>query len=132
MYADAAVALADPAAAAVLYELLEPWAGQLAYLGTISEGPLSHYVGALAEVLGLHDEADARLAQSLEVGRRIGAHFFVARTELEWGRALLSRAGADAGDRARASAMLQSASAAAAAHGYLVVARRAGAALAAG
>jgi class 3 adenylate cyclase len=127
MYADAAIALADPAAAGVLYELLEPWAGQLAYLGTISEGPLSHYVGALAEVLGLHDEADAHLGRSLEVGRRIGARFFVARTELEWGRALLGRPGREARDQART--LLESAAAGAGANGYRVVARRAEAAL---
>jgi class 3 adenylate cyclase len=122
-FAEAAIECEDPAYAAPLLSQLHPWADQLPVTGASALGPVSHYLGGLATVLGRLDEAEDHFRCAHELGRRLGAKFFVARTELLWARMLLGR---DApGDRGRAGQLLHSASAAGAAHGYGVVERRA-------
>jgi hypothetical protein len=123
-FAEAAIECRDPVYAAPLFEQLEPWAAQLPVTGASALGPVSHYLGGLATVLGRLGEADDHLRDAHALGRQLGARFFVARTELLWARMLLGR---DApGDRGRASQLLHSAREAGAAHGYGVVRRRAG------
>jgi hypothetical protein len=86
-------------------------------------GPISHYLGGLATVLGRFDEADAYFAQSAAMCDRIGMKFYAARNDLWWGRMLAERRPPD--DAARARELLTKAHTAAAANGYGNVERRA-------
>lgn len=95
--------------------------------GATAEGPVSHYLGGLAAVLGHFDEADSFFAQAAAMNDRMGAKFFAARTDLLWGKMLVERQAP--GDIGKARELLTRAHTAAAAHGYGTVERRAAAAL---
>jgi len=127
-YADAAIEVDDPRYARPLFDLLVPWADQFAAIGMAgAEGPVSHYLGGLATVLGRFGEADNYFAQAAAVIERAGAKFFAAQTDLGWGRMLSKR---DApGDAQTARDLLTKAHATATEHGYGFVERRAAAAL---
>ena len=89
--------------------------------------PVSHFLGGLATVLGRYDEADDLFTQAAEFDDRADAKFFAARTNLSWGLMLAER---DApGDAERARDLLTKAHAAAVAHGYASIERRAAEAL---
>ena len=64
MYAEAAIECRDSASARPMFDQLAPWAGRLSYSAAAVEGPVSHYLGGLATVLGRYDEADAYFAKS--------------------------------------------------------------------
>jgi class 3 adenylate cyclase/tetratricopeptide (TPR) repeat protein len=127
-FADAAIECGDPSFAGPLFEQLEPWAAQLTVTGGSALGPVSHYLGGLAGVLGRTQEAERYFREASELSRRIGAKFFGARTDLLWGRLLVRRDGP--GDRGRAQERLQRALEVAREQSYAVVARRAAALLA--
>ena len=127
-FAEAAIECRDPAYAGPLLARLEPWAAQLPATGASALGPVSHYLGGLATVLGHFSEADAYFARAAAMSQRMGAKFFAARTDLLWGRMLMQR-GAP-GDAALARARLTSARDVALANSYGVVERRAVASLA--
>jgi hypothetical protein len=95
--------------------------------GASALGPVSHYLGGLAAVLGRYDEADAYFAQSAAFSDRVSAKFFAARTDLSWGRMLAERR--TPGDTQNARYLLTRAHTAAVAYGYGNVERRAAAAL---
>jgi tetratricopeptide (TPR) repeat protein len=122
----ARVGLADRAEE--LYGRLEPFRAQLANNGVAPIGVVAHFLGCLATCLGDHERAERDFRQAVEIYRRIDAPVLLARTELAWGRALMSR-GEDA-DHERGSAMLESALATAQAAGALGIVTRAEAALA--
>lgn len=122
-YADAAIECGDPEYAAPLYDRLEPWAGQLPATGASALGPVSHYLGGLATVLGRYDEADAYFTEAADFSDRVGAKFFLARTRLSWGKMLAQRLGP--GDAERARDLLAEAHARAVEHRYGSVERRA-------
>jgi DNA-binding SARP family transcriptional activator len=126
-YAEAAIECRDPKYAGPLFDRLAPWAGQLPATGASALGPVSHYLGGLLAVLGRYDEADAYFNQAAEFSDRVGAKFFAARTALSWGRMLAERRALGDADKARD--LFTRAHAAAAAHGYRNVERRAAAAL---
>jgi len=127
-YADAAIAVQEPKYARPLFDLLAPWHDQFATLGAAgAEGPVSHYLGGLATVLGRYDDADSYFAHAAAVNDRAGAKFFAARTYLGWGQ-MLSKRNAP-GDAETARDLLDKAHATAAEHGYGTVERRAAAAL---
>ena len=91
-YADAAIEVQDPKYARPLFDLLVPWADQFASIGMAgAEGPVSHYLGGLATVLGRYGEADSYFAHAAAVNDRAGAKFFAARTDLCWGQMLSKR-----------------------------------------
>jgi len=127
MYAEAAIQCRDPRFARPLFDRLAPWADQFSWTGASAEGPVSHYLGGLATVLGRHDEADTYFARSAAMNDRIGARFFAARTDLQWGTSLAERQ--RPGDPAGARDLLTRAHTAGRAHGYGTVERRAAAAL---
>ena len=127
-FAEAAIECRDPAYAGPLFSQLEPWAAQLPATGGSALGPVAHYLGGLATVLGHFAEADAYFARSAAMSQRMGAKFFAVRTDLLWARMLMQR-GAP-GDAAQARARLTSARDVASANSYGVVERRAVAALA--
>jgi tetratricopeptide (TPR) repeat protein len=91
------------------------------------DGPVSHYLGGLATVLGCYDEADAYFTQAAAFNARANAKFFAARTNLSWGKMLAERNAQ--GDAERARELLVKARALSAADGYANVERRAAAAL---
>lgn len=127
-YAGAATECRDPTYAGPLFERLVPWADQWSTAGGAStQGPVSHFLGGLATVLGRYDEADAYFAESDAMSDRVGAKFFAARTDLGWGKMLAERQAP--GDTERARELLAKAHAVAATNGYGTVERRALAAL---
>ncbi len=127
-YAGAALECRDPKYAEPLFDRLAPWADQWSTAGGAStQGPVSHFLGGLATVLGRHAEADVYFAQAAASSDGAGAKFFAARTDLMWGRMLAERRAP--GDTDNARELLDKAHAAAKANGYGNVERRAAAAL---
>jgi hypothetical protein len=126
-YADAAVECRDLTYAMPMFDKLAPWADQLSCTGSTAEGPVSHYLGGLATVLGRYEEADAYFAQSAAFSARVGAKFFAARTDFLWGRMLAERRAP--GDIEKARDLLTKAHTTAVTNGYGTVERRAAAAL---
>ncbi len=121
-YAEVAVECRDPRLAEPLFAQLRPWADQLSYNDVTTEGPVSHYLGGLATVLGRFDEAHAYFADSAALCERIGASCFGARTDLNWARMLLERG--KPGDLDRACRLLHRAHTTAADYGYGTTLRR--------
>jgi predicted ATPase/class 3 adenylate cyclase len=126
-YSEVAIGCRDTRYAQPLFDRLAPWADRLSHTEPTAEGPVSHYLGGLATVLGGYDEADAYFAQSAALSDRVGAKFFAARTDLSWGKLLAERSAP--GDNEKAWHLLIKAHTVAAAHGYGNVERRAVAAL---
>jgi hypothetical protein len=90
-----------------LYEDVRPLVGRCAMIGMSYfgwEGPWTRLLGLLAAFLERWDEATAYFDQAIAECRRIGARPYLARTEYEYGRALIAR-----GDRARAQPLIASA-----------------------
>jgi len=126
-FAEAAIECRDRASAGPLFDQLEPWAAQLPATGASALGPVSHYLGGLATVLGRFDEADAYFTQASALNQKMGASFFAARTDLLWARMLAER---DApGDAVTARTLLERARDVAVARSYAAVERRASKAL---
>ena len=123
-YAEVAIRLRAPGPAAILFDMLRPWHAQISDNWTNTEGPVCAYLAALAAVLGRDEEAERLFTQAGAICDRIGAKFFGARNDLEWGRMLLAR------DPARARQLLRRAEAVADTKGYALVAQRARALLA--
>jgi DNA-binding SARP family transcriptional activator/tetratricopeptide (TPR) repeat protein len=126
-FAEAAIECRDPTYAASLFDQLARWADQWSCSVVHTEGPVSHFLGGLATVLGRYDEADAYFTQAAAVSDRAGAKFFAARTDFSWGRMLAERRAP--GDIEKARDLITKAHTAAATHGYGTVERRAAAAL---
>jgi class 3 adenylate cyclase len=127
-FAEAAIECRDRDSAGPLFDQLEPWAAQLPATGGSALGPVSHYLGGLATVLGRFDQADAYFTQAAGINDRMSAKFFAARTDLSWGKMLAERRAP--GDIERARDLLTTSMSAAAANGYRNVERRAAEALA--
>jgi tetratricopeptide (TPR) repeat protein len=104
--ARACAILDDAPHAAVLYELLAPYADRVAVAqhGVLSDGALARHVGLLATVLGRWDEAERHFADGLAINERLGARICVTTTRHDHARMLLRRAGP--GDDARARSLL--------------------------
>ena len=127
-YAEAAIACRDPKYAGAAVRPARPVGRSGAVRPASSAaGPVSHYLGGLATVLGRYDEADAYFAQAAAFNDRADAKFFAARTNLSWGTMLAERNAP--GRRRTGSGPLTKAHTAAAAHGYANVERRAAEAL---
>lgn len=122
-FAEAAIECEVPRHAAPLFERLKPWAHQLAVTGATALGPVSHYLGGLASVMGAFDDAERYFADSSARCRQMRAAFFAVRTDLSWGRMLARRS--DTGDQDRATELLVRAQEVASRRGYAVVERRA-------
>jgi class 3 adenylate cyclase len=106
--AELCVELGDVVRAAVLYDMLAPYA---LLLPTFSLGTgaacVSHHLGRLATTLGRFDDADGRFAAAAAIHDRIAAPIWLARTRLEWARMLLTRR--HPGDAERAQELLRQA-----------------------
>ena len=96
-------------------------------IGIFDSGPVSHYLGGLATVLGRYEDAENYFTIAAALSEREGARFNAARTNLLWGRMLAARRAP--GDAERARELLAIARTAAVANGYSNVEHRAAAAL---
>ncbi len=97
--------LEDRDRAAVLYDLLRPYAHLNALAsGEFPIGSVGRYVGIAAARLGRWSEAEQQLGDAREVNDRMGARPWVAHTDHDLARTLLVRD--ERGDRARARALL--------------------------
>jgi len=126
-YAQAAIGCRDAKYAGPQFDRLAPWADQFSTAGITADGPVSHALGGLATVLGRYDEADGYFTQAAAFNHRANAKFFAAATNLSWATMLAERRAP--GDTEIARDLLTKAHAAAVAHGYANVERRATTAL---
>ena len=97
--------LGDRDRAKVLYRLLSPYAG---YAVVASEwasfGAASRFLGQLAATMGRWQEAESHFDQALDMNVRMGAKPWLAHTQFQYARMLLSRC--IAGDMERARKLL--------------------------
>jgi hypothetical protein len=127
-YSGVAIECRDPRYAGSLFHQLRPWADTWSTTeGPTAEGPVSHFLGGLATVLGRYDEADAYFAHSAASSARAHAKFFGAQTDLLWGKMLAERD--TPGDIDKARELLTKAHSAAETNGYSNIQRRAATAL---
>lgn len=127
-YAEAAIQCRDPKYAGPLPERLVPWAEQSVASGSVTaSGLVSTCLGGLTTVLGRYEEADAYFNKSAVSSDRLKAKFFVAVTDLMWGKMRVERGAA--GDTVKAGDLLAKAHTAALEHRYGNAARLARAAL---
>lgn len=124
MYADAAAQAAVTDAAAILYELIEPWADQLAGHAWTMYGHARTYLGLLAAALGRHELADEHFSLAIEFQEQQGMLIWAARAHLGWAEALAAR-----GETERAREHAQRALELSHEHGYRLFERRAAAIL---
>jgi tetratricopeptide (TPR) repeat protein len=74
-----------------LYELLAPFAGQVASGGSQLYGSFAWPLGRLAVTLGRFEQAEEHFAAAAQIDERLGAPLFLARTNADWANALISR-----------------------------------------
>ncbi|MGH8972258.1 MAG: ATP-binding protein [Acidimicrobiia bacterium] len=118
-----AARLGDVPAAALLYDLLAPYADRVAGEGIVWTGAVAHYLGLLTAALGDPAGAEVHFAEAAAIHERIGAPAWLARTRMEWAGVLLARR--DPGDVERARDFLGQAITAARSLGLGAVERRA-------
>lgn len=68
------------AAAAVVYELLEPFAERIALTSISATGPVAHHLGVCAAALGRQDQARLHFERAVGMGDRLGMPVFAARS----------------------------------------------------
>ena len=105
IYAHVCADLGNAAAAATLYERLEPFADQLVYTGISAWGVVEHALGRLGGVLEMAD-AQERMERSCARYAAMGAPVWLARGRLGWAR--LKLASGDRGERSSALELLDS------------------------
>jgi class 3 adenylate cyclase len=122
MYADAATLAGVSDAAGVLYELIEPWADQIAWVGAITYGQANTYLGLLATTLGRHERGDEHFKRSCEFHEANELWLWAARAHLGWAEALTGRGETEQArsEAARASELSRE-------HGYVLFELRAAA-----
>ena len=101
--------LNDVRRAAILYDLLLPYAERQLVMGSaaIGVGSILRFMGILATTLSRWDDAVAHFEGALRMNERIGARPFVALTQQEYGAMLLARG--NSGDREKAYTLLDQA-----------------------
>jgi tetratricopeptide (TPR) repeat protein len=99
---EVAAALGDTRRAALLYNLLHPFAGRLltvAYnVGCL--GSIAHWLGLLAGTLRRWDAAVEHFEAAMETNARVGARPYLARSQHEYARMLIERN--ETGDKKKA------------------------------
>jgi DNA-binding CsgD family transcriptional regulator len=122
--ADACGLLGDEEVAALVYAELEPYAGNNVMIGHLVScyGAADRYLGVLSGVLGEWERSETHFESALALNRRLGARTWLAHTELEYARMLLTRRAG--GDRVRAGELLGEAAALADAAGVRSVSAR--------
>jgi class 3 adenylate cyclase len=99
---ETSVLLGDSRRAAILYDLLLPYAERNAVAQgfTDYEGSVSQYLGLLAATMKRWEDAEKHFEDALEMNERMGARPWVAHTQHDYADMLLTRD--DKGDRERA------------------------------
>jgi tetratricopeptide (TPR) repeat protein len=108
--ADACGLLGDAAAAAVLYELLLPYARRNIVCfeaGIACIGAAARVLGVLAHTMGRCEESEAHFEAALELNEKMGARSWLARTQHQYAEMLLARD--EPGDRNRAAELRKAA-----------------------
>jgi tetratricopeptide (TPR) repeat protein len=106
--AEVAASLGDTGRAASLYELLLPHASWVVLdPHDFSAGPASRYLGLLASTMSRWEEAASHFEDALAMNERMRARPWVAHTQHDYARMLLTRDGP--GDRERARDLLSAA-----------------------
>ncbi|MCA1841989.1 MAG: hypothetical protein LC792_02120, partial [Actinobacteria bacterium] len=100
-YAYVSSHLGDRHTAEVLYARLRPASGLLADAVAFALGAMDHHLATLAATLSRFEDAERHFAAAAETHRRIPARSWLARTQLEWARMLLTRRGPGDDERAR-------------------------------
>src|SRR5438105_309437 len=95
----------DREAAAMLYDLLEPWADAVVWNGANSYPQIRMYMGMLASVLGQDELADENLRAACEFHERAGMRVFAAASRGEWADVLARRGETAAARREAATAL---------------------------
>jgi ATP/maltotriose-dependent transcriptional regulator MalT len=106
---DVCAYLGDAARAAVLYELLRPYAGHTIMAGSAVAcyGAASRYLGLLAATMARWEEAAQHFEGALEMNARMNAKPWLAYTQYQYADMLLSRQ--QRGDRHQAASLLRAA-----------------------
>ena len=109
MYAEVAARVGDRVSAALLVEILVPFAevGVDVCTGGIVHGPANRLVALLEAVLGHDEAADRHFATALEDAGRLESPIWNARCLLDWAERLLARGEVD-----RAAVLIEEADAA--------------------
>ena len=92
LWTDATVRLSHVEAAAALYPLLVPFESLTGFTGLTYDGPLGHYAGSLAVVLGELDAAEQHLRAALALEQSSGDRYTESLTRLALARLHLARA----------------------------------------
>jgi tetratricopeptide (TPR) repeat protein len=85
--------------AAEMYELLAPYAGQVASGGSVFYGTFDWALGGLAATLERDEQAEKHFAGAAGIDERLGAPLFLARTNASWASMLIARGRPDDLDR---------------------------------
>ena len=111
--ADLAIAFNDTRRAAILYELLLPYAGRILVTGGLaaSRGAVARVLGGLATVLCRYDDAERHFERALEMHAQMRDRVWTVHTQHDYARMLVARDGP--GDRQKAAALSAEARAAA-------------------
>src|SRR5262245_9468135 len=112
-YSEAASRLHAADAAALVYELMEPWQDQCVWSGANGYGHMRLWLGVAAATLGRAGEADEHFAFACRFHDDNGLRLWSARSQLGWAESLAAR-----GDRARAQEHASRALELARTHGY--------------
>ena len=108
---EVAAALGDTRRAALLYNLLHPFAGRLLTIAynVACLGSTHHWLGLLAGTLKRWDNAVAHFEAAIETNARVGARPYHARSQHEYARMLIERG--DSGDKEKTKELLTQATA---------------------
>jgi class 3 adenylate cyclase len=104
LWADACASLQAVDQAGELYDLLAPFANQLAVSGAHVYGSIDWALGALAATRSEFLRAEHHFTVAAEIEKRLGAPLLLARTQTHWARSLIGHG--RLGDVERAQAML--------------------------
>jgi tetratricopeptide (TPR) repeat protein len=108
LLAEACARLGDGAYAAILYELLLPYAGRnMLNFPEVCAGSTARYLGLLAAAMSRWQDAERHFEAAIEMDRRTGGRPWLAHAQEDYAGMLLART--EPGDRDRARELLESA-----------------------
>ena len=90
-WAEVYTMLGDRDRAGALYELVQPFSGQVVVSGPMVYGAIDSALGMLARTIERHEDADRHFVASAEIDERLGAPLFLARTRVGHARTLILR-----------------------------------------
>ncbi|HWX74313.1 MAG TPA: hypothetical protein VNZ05_03340, partial [Solirubrobacteraceae bacterium] len=108
-YAIVAARLNDSESAAALYPMLAPYENQVAYTTANAWLTIAHHLGALARVTGRLELSERHLWVAAQLGERMSAPIWLARTQVEQARVRMLRGAAAADVTPMLESVLQTA-----------------------